>query len=424
MLIRKPGSEGREGEPALILQNHIDMVCEKNAGTVHDFLTDPIVPVIEGDWIRAQGTTLGADNGAGMGIAMAALASAAIPHPPIEAVFTTDEEVGMIGASSFDASLLRGRRLLNLDSGVDAVITVSCAASADVDISMPIEKSPPPEGFASYELAVKGLVGGHSGVDIHKGFANANILMARLLKELGGPDFRLCRIDGGAQRNAIPRECTAVVACAGSVSGTAKEAAARLEAAFRAEFPNDPGLSVTLEPSGPAISVMTSGNLERITGFILGAPNGVLSMSANIDGLVQTSSNLGVVITGESDVKAQIFPRSSSSAEQAETIRKHLALADSLGIGAKASNEKPPWEYRENSPLRDKAVEVFRAVYCTEPVIQAIHAGLECGIFVEKIQDADAIAVGPVILGAHSPDEKMSLSSFNKLCEAVMRLLG
>ena len=425
VLVRKPGSVGRENEPAVILQNHIDMVCEKNAGTEHDFLKDPIIPIIDGDWVFARGTTLGADNGAGMAAAMAVIASTDISHPPIEAVFTTDEEVGMIGAANFDAALLKGNRLINLDSGADAAVTVGCAASADVDITIPIKKQSFPANHTALELTVKGLVGGHSGVDIHKGFANANVLMARLLKDLF--DYNgifLSTINGGAQRNAIPRECFAIIACKEDHLDTVIQAAESLETTFRAEFPKEPDLTIIVNPSETGSHVMTAETFGKILNFITTAPNGVLAMSAHIDGLVQTSTNQGVVITGENDVKILIFPRSSSSTEQAETISKYLTLAESLDIKARALNEKPPWEYREESPLRDIAADILCEIYGSKPEIMAIHAGLECGIFLEKIPGADAIALGPLILGAHSPDEKMSLVSFNNICEFLVRILG
>ena len=424
VLIRKPGTKGREGEEPVVLQAHIDMVCEKNKGVNHDFLKDPIIPVIEGDWIKARGTTLGADNGAGLAIIMAVLAAQSLSHPPVEAVFTANEEAGMTGATGFDTSLLRGGRFINLDSFEEGVITVSCAAGADVDIYIPAGRQTAPDGFTAYEIMVKGLTGGHSGIDIHRGFANANLLMGRLLNELDFMEFHLSRIDGGAQRNSIPRECSAVISFREDDLDTVKSLAARMEAEFKSGYPGDGGLYITFEKTEPVKSVVTGESFRNILTCILLTPVGVLQMSPHIEGLVQTSCNLGVVITDESGVKLSVFPRSSSRRSQAETIDRLASMADSLDARIVIANEKPPWEYRENSPLREKAAGVYKDLFGKEVLIEAIHAGLECGIFAQKMPDADIIVIGPNIRGAHSPDERMSLSSLNRICAFLPKLLS
>ena len=424
VLIRKQGSKGRENEQPVILQTHIDIVCEKNKETDHDFLKDPILPIIEDGWIKAPGTTLGADNGGGLAITMAILSAEDLSLPPIEALFTVNEEVGMTGATDFDASLLLGRRIINLDSGDEDVITVSCASSADVDISVKTESQPLPKGFAAYEMTVKGLTGGHSGVDIDKGRANANFLMGCLLRALEGFELYLNKIDGGAKRNAIPRECSAVFSCKEDDLSAIRSIAAQTEAAFKTEYPEDTDLIITINDTAPVQSVMTSETLQTVKNVILNSPNGILAMSDHIEGLVESSCSLGVVVTDDAAVTLLYFPRSSSSSGQAETIKKLTSLADSPGVEIKIENEKPPWEYREVSPLRDMAIKVFREMYGKEPSIAAIHAGLECGIFAQKMPDADIIAFGPEIIDAHSPDEKMSLHSFDRLCDFLIRLLA
>ena len=344
VLIKKPGTEGRENEPPVILQNHIDIVCEKNKETQHDFEKDPIRPVIDGDWIRAEGTTLGADNGAGMSIAMAVLASDNLSHPPIEALFTTFEEVGMTGATNFDVSRLQGRQFINLDSGGEGVITVSCASSADIDIAVKLDKQALPKGYVTFETTIKGLTGGHSGVDINEGLANANILMARLLRELDSCcEIYLSGISGGSMRNAIPRESFATISCKENDLDAIRSSIKQAESAFKSEFPKDGGLSVTFESAEPAESVICRESFQKILDCVLQAPNGVLAMSAHIEGLVQTSCNLGVIVNDEDAVKLLFFPRSSSSSEQADTIGKFKTLAGSQGAEIVVANEKPPW---------------------------------------------------------------------------------
>ena len=421
VLIRKPGSSGRENEPPLILQAHMDIVCESNEGTEHDFLKDPIIPVIEGDWIRAEGTTLGADDASGLSIIMAVLASNKLSHPPIEAVITTEEETTMGGAVAFDVSLLEGKRFINLDYEDEGIFCVSCASTTAVVMSIPIVYEPAPKGYVTYALMVKGLEGGHSGVDIDKGRANANILMARILNELKGK-IRLTSIDGGAQNNSITRENKAVISFAGDSLAEIESFVAQTEKNLKAEYPFDEDLTITLSKT-EAKDVMTVDSAQKVIAGILFTPFGVLSMSPHIEGLVQTSNNLGIIETEGDMVKLSSLLRSSSITEQDFVIEKFELLTSVLDVKVKIDKESPPWAFKENSPLRDKMLEVFKEFYGREPQVAAVHAGLECAIFAQKIPDGEFVAYGPDIRYAHSPDEKMSLSSFDRTCGYIARLL-
>jgi dipeptidase D len=410
ILIKKPGGKGRENEPPVILQAHMDMVCEKNEGVKHDFLKDPIIPVIDGDWLRAGGTTLGADNAGGLSLIMAVLAANNLSHPPIEALITTEEETTMSGASKFEVSRLRGKRFINLDSGTEGVFTTGSAAASDICASIPVEYETAPEGFAAYKLMVRGLAGGHSGTDIDKGRTNANILAARLLSEL--KKARLARIDGGSQKNAIPRECTAVIFFDESDSGQIKTAVEQMEKDLKAERRSDEGLTITLEKTESSREVMSADSRKRVISVMLFTPNGVLSTNPRF--IVQTSNNLGVVKTVGKTVKLTCFPRSASAIDQ-ELSTDHLRrLMSAYGASVEVSDQSPPWEYRENSPLRDRMTAAFKEFYGKNPESAAVHAGLECAIFAEKIPDGDFISIGMDITGAHSPDEKMSVSSFDR----------
>jgi dipeptidase D len=392
----------------------------------HDFYTDPIIPLIEGDWIRSsKGTTLGADNGAGVALMMALLDAGNISHPPIEAIFTSEEERGMVGARAFDVSLLNGRRFINLDSEGEGIITVSSAAGAHLDIVIPVDTIPMPGGLITNRLWIHGLLGGHSGVDIDKGLANANVLIGRLLDTLknSGYEFYISSINGGTQRNAIPMECEIIISFAEADSQAINALVLQIATTFRSDYPVDGNITIGMERVNPPRSIMTNSSLQRIVDGILSAPNGVLYMSPNIEGLVQTSSNLGVITTSNGTVTLLVFPRSSAPAEQRETLDRFIAVSQSIGAEMLIRNESPAWPFRVNSLLQAQAAAVFKSMYGREVSFEAVHAGLECGIFAEKIPDADIISIGPDIRGAHTPDESLSISSFKRFAEFVVRIL-
>jgi len=421
ILIRKHGSRGRENEPPVILQAHMDMVCEKNEGVKHDFLQDPVTLIVNDDWVKAVGTTLGADNAAGLSLIMAVLVSNS-SHPPIEAIITTEEETTMGGACGFDASRLSGKRFINLDSETEGVFTVSSASASDIHISIPVEYEPAPDGFAAFKLMVRGLTGGHSGIDINKGRANANVLAARLLSRL--EKVRVASIDGGSQKNAIPRECTVVISFDKGGFAQIKTVVEQMELELRDEYPFDEGLTITLQETEPSQNVLSFDSQQIAISGLLLTPDGVQSMSPHIDGLVQTSNNIGIVKTVGKAVELTAFFRSSDIAGRDIGINKLRWLMETLGAKVEVKDQSPPWEYKENSPLRDTMTAVFRDFYGKEPKTSAVHAGLECAIFAETIPEGDFISIGMDITGAHSPDEKMSISSFDRTGGFLVRVLG
>jgi len=421
VLIRKHGGIGRENEPPVILQAHMDMVCEKNEGGKHDFLKDPITLIFNDDWVKAVGSTLGADNAAGLSLIMAVLASN-LSHPPIEALITAEEETTMGGACRFDASRLRGKRFINLDSETEGVFTVSSASASDISISIPVEYEPVPEGFTAYKLMVRGLTGGHSGIDINKGRANANVLAARLLSRL--EKVRAARIDGGSQKNAIPRECTAVISFDKSLLTEVIAVVEQMQEELKTEYPFDKGLTITIRQTAPFQNVMSFDSQQTVISGLLLAPDGAQSMSPHIEGLVHTSNNIGVVRTEGKVVKLTTFFRSSDIAGRDLGIKSLKWHMEALGADVEVKDQSPPWEYRENSPLRDTMKAVFQEFYGKDPKTAAVHAGLECAIFAEKIPEGDFISIGVDITGAHSPDEKMSISSFDRTGGFLVRVLG
>ena len=421
VLIRKPGSYRRENEPPVVLQAHMDMVCEKNEGIRHDFLKDPIVSITSGDYVKAVGTTLGADNAGGLSLIMAVLAFFNLSHPPIEALITTGEETTMGGASNFDVSRLLGKRFINLDSDIEGVFTVSSASATEICVSIPVEYDASPEGFAAYKLTVRGLTGGHSGIDINKARANANVLAARILSRL--ENVRVASIDGGSQKNAIPRECTVVISFADRDFAQIKAAVEQMERELKNEYPFDKGLAVKLEKTGTSQNKLSFDSQQTVISAILLMPDGVLSMSPHIKDLVQTSNNLGIVKTDGKKVKLTSFFRSSNVAEQDAAIVKLSRRMESLCAGTEVKKQSPPWEYKEKSPLRDAMTAVFKEYYGKDPAISAIHAGLECAIFAQKIPDGDFISIGIDITDAHSPDEKMRIPSFDRTAGYLVRIL-
>jgi len=423
VLIRKPGSAGRENEAPIILQSHMDMVCEKNDDVKHDFLKDPIIPVLSGDWVKAKGTTLGADNAAGIGIIMAILAAKNLSHPPIEALLTTEEEVGCTGAAKFDTTLLKGKHLITLDAVKEGVLLAGCSGATIINTEMAVEREAFPENFSSYKLMIKGLKGGHSGNDIHKGRGNANVFMAHLLEKLYTDDIRIISIKGGSKMNAIPRECGAVICFDAKVLEKIKSKAARTETELKARFPSDPDLCITLEKTDDSGSVMTRASLRVIIDTVLQTPLAVQSMSPDIPGLVQTSSNPGVIFTDEKRVTLINFLRSSETMDERLVIGKFKLLERNSAVKVIVSDRAPMWEFKPKSPFRDKLAAIFMEVYGKAPVITAVHGGLECAVFAESIPGGEFISFGMEILDAHSPDERMNMPSFNRTCDFLARIL-
>ncbi len=419
VVIWKPASPGYEGHPAVVLQGHLDMVCVKDAGTAHDFEKDPLDLVVEGDWVRARGTTLGGDNGIAVAIILALLDDETAVHPPIEAVLTVDEEIGLLGANGLDCSDLAGRKLINIDSEDEGVLTVSCAGGSRCDIrrEFPLEEA---EG-AVCTLTVSGGQGGHSGIEIHKGLANASKLLGACLKDM--PGIRLISLAGGAQDNAIPKEAEAVFLAEAPASLEAVRA--RFEAETRAAFAEkEPGLNFTLASIPPERRRALSGeDTRKAVSLLNDYPNGVQAMSADIPGLVQTSLNLGILRLEEGRMELSSSVRSSVAAEKDALCARLEALAAQHGGSFSQRGAYPPWEYRKDSPLRDTMTRVYRELSGREMQVEAIHAGLECGLFSGKMPGLDAVSIGPDLRDVHSARERMSVSSVARTWTYLRKVL-
>ncbi len=417
--IRKPASHGRENAPGVVLQGHLDMVCEANSDVVHDFTKDPIRLVRSGDILTADGTTLGADNGVAVALMLALLESDTVSHPELECIFTADEEAGMTGMRAFDASVVRGRQMINLDSEGEGIATVSCAGGVRTVITVPANKKPVPERYETVRLTVKGLFGGHSGADIHLGRANAMKIAARLLYSASyDADVRLISVDGGSKDNAIPRECTVVFATNSPekvCSAIEKEAAA---IPFSEDDRDFKAITEKIDPIPEALAA--SDSLLRLLHEL---PFGIIAMSKGIPGLVETSANLGIIRTGEESVTITVSSRSSVEAELDKLEGDLSALAANAGGTSVHKNRYPGWEYKEGTALQQKYKETFRRLFGKDAAVVGIHAGLECGLFLQKVPDMDIIAIGPEVTNLHSPDEALAVSTYERLCILIEEML-
>lgn len=420
IIIIKQATPGYESAAPMILQGHLDMVCEKEPDCAKDMDREGLDLAVEGDFVTARGTTLGGDDGIAVAMALAILDAGDIPHPRLEAVFTVDEEIGMLGAVSLDVSPLKGRQLLNLDSEVEGVFTVSCAGGNVSTCQLPITRAPF-QGSA-LTLTIGGLQGGHSGTEIHKGRANSNMLMGRLLQAMAGAtDLRIVAVNGGLKDNAIPIKTQAQVLVADAAA--ARAAAQEMAACFAAEYRvTDPNVAVAVEDGG-AGEAMDAPSTRKVLCLLTCSPNGVQVMSADIQGLVQTSLNLGILATQNSLVRASFCVRSSVESQK-EMLKARLAtLMEQLGGSVEFFGDYSSWEYRADSPLRDRLVAVFQEQYHRDPSIEAIHAGVECGIFSGKLPGLDCVSIGPDLLEIHTPRERMSISSVQRLWSFVLEVL-
>lgn len=416
VIIKKPASPGYEDHPTVILQGHLDMVCEKDPDTVFDFAADGLKLRLDGDWLSAEGTTLGADNGIAIAMIMAILADDTLPHPALEALFTTDEETGMDGAMGLDPAALSGRLLLNLDSEAEGVFTVSCAGGARCDLSLPTTAAPG-TGEVAYQITLSGLAGGHSGVEIHQGRMNAARALCRFIGSIPGV-VRISTLSGGNKDNAIPSFAEAVILSEQNPALFTD----RFLAAHRLE--TDPGLHLSAEPIAPVDSALSPADTETICSLITALPNGVISMSRDIPGLVETSLNLGILRVNETGLSAVISVRSSVTKEKLALIDRLTATASAYGAALDSRNHYPAWEYKKDSRLRDTMTRVYTDLYGKSPVVEAIHAGLECGLFAEKLPGLDAVSIGPEMYDIHTPRERLSLSSTVRTYELIRRVLA
>ena len=418
VFVRKPASAGRENEPTILFQAHTDMVCEKNEDVKHDFEKDPIEIYVDGNFLRARGTTLGADDGVGVALMLAILNGDCGETPEVEALFTTAEETGMDGVVAFDMSMIKARKLINLDSEDLDQIVVGCAGGLTCEVNFTGELKRTAE--CGYKVTINGLAGGHSGNDINLGRSNANKLMGRILLSLGDR-IKLASLNGGGKTNAIPRECSAVIVSADkNIVSDIKAAADIIAKELSAD---DRNFAVKIEKCD-ASECFDGDFTKRVIGFLSTAENGVVEMSKKIKGFVEYSRNLGVIRTNGNQITFTLFDRSAIDAQLDYDELKNKALADAFGGKYTFKSRSGGWNYREDSTVREDWLKACQKIMPNLPMqVLTIHAGLECGYFIAKIPDMDIISVGPTLLDIHSPDEKLVIDTvepfFKVLCEVL-----
>ncbi len=425
VIIKKPATAGMENRTTVVMQSHLDMVHQKNNDTVFDFDTQGIEMFIEGDWVKAKGTTLGADNGLGVATIMAILESTGIPHPPIEALFTIDEETGMTGAMGLKGGLLSGGILLNLDTEEDDEIGVGCAGGTDVTATRTYEEEETPEFKIGYKISVKGLQGGHSGMQIHEGLGNANKIMNRVLFD-GFENFglRISEIDGGSLRNAIPRESNAIVAIDAIHEDAFLLEMKQMAETIKKELKTmEPDLEITISKTEAPKKIMDLGVQEGLTRAIYAALNGVYRMSADIPELVETSNNIARVIIKDGHIKIGCLTRSSVESSKLDLANTLRATFELTGCEVEFSGDYPGWTPNMDSAILKVMTKLYEDINGEKPHVAACHAGLECGILGQNYPDMDMISFGPNIKGAHSPDERAQISSVQKYWKFVLEIL-
>ena len=421
VIIFAPATPGYEDRPAVIIQGHMDMVCEKDADCPIDMEKEGLDVTHDGTFVYAKGTTLGGDDGIAVAYAMAILQDKTIPHPALEIVITVDEETGMDGAEGIDLSMLKGKKLLNIDSEDEGILTVSCAGGLKTTLSLPLPRR------AVYgpciKLVVENLQGGHSGVEIHKNLANANKVMGELLSRVRKlMPLCLTKLQGGAKDNAIPRSCEATMVAMGMNLEQINDVTAALQAEIRANF--DEPEAIVRGDSVDALggNAISCEDTDKVIALLQEVPNGVQSWSEDIPGLVQTSLNLGILKLDEC-LKMTFALRSSSNLEKKELAEKLETIAENYGAECIHRGMYPAWEYRKDSPLRDTMVQVYEKMFGAKPQVVAIHAGLECGLLSEKIEDLDAVSFGPQMHDIHTSREKLDIASTNRTWQYLLEIL-
>ena len=425
VIIKKPATKGMEDRKAVVLQSHLDMVHQKNNDSDFDFDNQGIDMYVDGDWVKAKGTTLGADNGLGVATMMAILESDEIAHPELEALFTIDEETGMTGAMGLKGGLLKGEILLNLDTEEDDEIGIGCAGGVDITATRSYKEEAVPENSTAYNIVVKGLNGGHSGMDIIKGLGNANKLMNRIL--FGGYEnfgLRIAEINGGGLRNAIPRESEAVVTVEDIQKKDFLEASEKLINEIKQEYRSlEPNMKIELTEAELPKKVMEVGAQELLVKALYTAHNGVYRMSPEIDGLVETSNNIAKVVVKEGKIEILCLTRSSVESGKNDLANSLQSGFELAGFDVKLSGSYPGWAPNMDSPILKVLDELYQKMNNEKADVAACHAGLECGILGNHYPDMDMISFGPTIRGAHSPDERASISSAKKYWDFVMEVL-
>lgn len=425
IIIKKPATPGMEGRRGVILQGHIDMVPQKNADKVHDFEKDPITTLVDGDWVRADGTTLGADNGLGVAVALSVLESRDLKHGPVEVLVTVDEETGMTGANALKPGLLDGDILINLDSETEGELYVGCAGGLDATASLKYEMKPAPAGYKAYRISAKGMKGGHSGMDIILYRANANKVLVRVLVPLLRDGVKLVSVDGGNMRNAIPREAFADVLVPEGMVSAVESHIASVQKDIRNEYAaTDPYAGLLMEPlaSIPASYIDDAAALAMFRA-VNACPNGVWRMSDAVPGLVETSNNVAIVSAADGLFQVKTLMRSSVDSEKEALAEEFRSLFELAGAETSFTGGYSGWAPNSNSLILHTMKKVYSGMYGKEPAVMAIHAGLECGILGGTYPHWDMVSCGPTILSPHSPDERVNIPSVKKWWDFLVKVL-
>ena len=426
VLVSKPATSGHENAPGVILQGHLDMVCEKNSDVVHDFAKDPIQAEIKGDWVQARGTTLGADNGIGVAACLAVMEDHSLVHGPLEFLFTVDEETGLTGANKIQKGLLKGTRLINLDSEEEGTFTIGCAGGADSEIAFPVSRKKTASKNV-FRLKVSGLRGGHSGLDINQGRANAIKLVARMLREAQDTvRFELIGVEGGNKRNAIPREAWAYLACAPAQQKALSAAFKKSFDRIRIEYKSvETEAKYSFEPSGDNKAFALTADCQRaLLNYLLAIPHGVIAMHPEIKGLVETSTNLAIIRSGKAAVDIICSTRSSVASALEATRLVLKAVTEMAGAKINPKYGYPGWMPNLQSALLATLKELYKKKFGVDAAVVAVHAGLECGIIGEKFPGMDMISFGPTMEHPHSPDEHVHIGSVGKFWQFLTATLA
>jgi len=427
IIIKKPGTSGYEDAPSIILQGHMDMVCEKNIESKHDFLKDPIEFIVEGDFLKANGTTLGADDGIAVAMGLAVLSSIDISHPPMELLVTTGEEIGMVGAQALNPKNLDGRILINIDSEEEGKLLVSCAGGVREKIKFPITWEEADKSFVCSVIKLRGLKGGHSGMEINKERGNANKIMGRFLMDLKSViDFKINSISGGAKNNAIPRNADAIILFRENDKAIVTQKLSQWNATLKNELSIiDPDVKFTIEVLNDKTNKFFSEDTAtKVLQILFLIPNGVKNMSMAIDGLVQSSTNIGVLTTNDKNVVFDSAIRSSIKTLKKAICDETIVLAEMVGATIEFEADYPEWQYNPSSKIMLALQKVYNNLYGVMPEISAIHAGLECGLFSEKFKEnIDQISFGPNVYDVHTPNEHLSISSTDRMWDYLIAIL-
>ncbi len=423
-----PATAGLENAQTVVLQGHIDMVCEKNKGTEHDFDNDPLDVYVDGEWFTARGTTLGADNGIGVAAALAIVNDETVEHGPLELLFTVDEETGMTGVNGLSSDLLKGRVLLNMDSEEDGVFYIGCSGGQDTVGHLTIEREDVKNGYLPYSIMITGLKGGHSGLDIRNGRANAMQILGRFLDKLSDIDFQIAELSGGSLRNAIPREAETVIYIDPNNENRIMKIAKDFIPEMLLEYKkNDGGLKVLFNKTETTKKPFTKDLSKRIKNLLINMPHGVLSMSPDIEGLVETSTNFATISEDNEKLRIGTSQRSAIDTAKAFATRRVQVALELAGAETTIGDSYPGWQPNMESQLLKTAVSVYKEMFGEEPGIKAIHAGLETGLLGAKYPGMDMISYGPTIEGAHSPDERLyipAVDKFYNLTKGILKSLA